>query len=97
MTQLNVRIPESDHTALKIKSATERKSVSDILVEALNEVLAGTLDPAVDKPPVNVTTTASVDEDLKLRLDTYAEKHGIPLNKLVRLTLRAKLAQGDQK
>jgi predicted HicB family RNase H-like nuclease len=92
--QMNFRLPESLHTALKVRTATERTSVSKYLEKVLSDVLKGdlnvNLNPVVKVPKIS-TTTALVDHEVREAITLYAKEHNIPLNRLVKLAVEASL------
>jgi predicted HicB family RNase H-like nuclease len=88
--QLNLRFPENVHTALKIKTATERTSVSKYLEKVIEDVLSGDLQVTMESPKYK-GTTALVDHVALEKLGTYAKEHHIPLNKLITKALEASL------
>ncbi len=86
----NFRLPENMHTALKVKSAQEKRQLSVIIEEALEEVLNGNLVLNYEDEPTK-PTSANLSPILIDRVKQYAMDHGVSANKLIRLALQAKL------
>jgi hypothetical protein len=88
--QMNIRLLENDHTALRIKSAIEKRDISDILQEVFMEVLSGKISIPDEQP--TVATTTFLDEEVKERIALFAKGKGMTTTKLLREALRIKLA-----
>ena len=89
------RLTSSEHTALRIKSLQEGKSLSEMTEEIMLDVLDGRLDPTDLEDEDYQPTSGTISEEVIARFEAYAKEKGVPKNKLVRLAVRAKLQMGE--
>lgn len=88
------RLTRSEHTALRIKALQEGVSLSEMTEQTLLDVLEGRIDPIPVKDE-HCLTASTISEEVIARFEAYAKEKGIPMNKLVRLAVRAKLQMGE--
>ena len=88
------RLTSSEHTALRIKSLQEGKSLSEMTEEIMLDVLDGRIDP-IEVEEAQQPTASTISEEVIARFEAYAKEKGVPKNKLVRLAVRAKLQMGE--
>ncbi len=85
---MNFRLPDSDHTALKIKSLKEKRSIGEIVEKLLEDIVSGNRQIPLEDGEKMRPTSAIINADLREKFETYAHERGIPINKLLRLAIR---------
>lgn len=83
-------LPDELHKTIRLKNLEDGVSMSTFLAEAIEELISGRLEIEVTKYKLK-GTSALIDHEIRDKMLEYAKQHGIPMNKLIRLTLEAKL------
>ena len=90
MSRIQVKLPPNDHTALKIKSVQEHRTLSEELEETLVELMAGNLEIEEEKESLKATAL-TISTSVANDFEAYCKKEGKPMNTMLRLAVAAKL------
>lgn len=88
--QISLVLPDELHKTIRFKTLEDGVSMSTFLEETIEELISGRLEIEVTEYKFKATS-ALIDHEIRDKMLGYAKQHGIPVNKLIRLTLEAKL------
>ena len=89
MSRIQVKLPQNDHTALKLKSVQENRTLSEELEEALVDLMSGKLE--IEDKDTMKATALTLSSDVLAEFSTYCKKVGKPVNAMLRMAVAAKL------
>ncbi len=90
--KLQVRLPSNEHTALRILSLQENKTLSEEAVEILEAILRGEINIEVEEDAYQATSILAPADVLE-QFNKFAKERGMPSNKMFRLGVAARLKQ----
>ena len=89
MSRIQVKLPQIDHTALKLKSVQRNRTLSEELEEALVDLMSG--DTEVEQEPPLKSTALTISSEVLEKFEAYCKKKGRPVNAMLRMAVSAKL------
>ena len=89
MSRIQVKLPQNDHTALKMKSVQENRTLSEELEEALVDLMSGKLE--IEDKDTMKATALTLSSEVLADFHIYCKKVGKPVNAMLRMAVSAKL------
>lgn len=88
-SRIQVKLPQVDHTALKLKSVQENRTLSEELEEALVDLMSGKIE--IEDKDTMKATALTLDSQVVAEFHDYCKKVGKPVNAMLRMAVAAKL------